>query len=110
MFVADILDQGAASDYARVQERFSDPSLRVSWRAQLRDERLIGEGVELGDDVMIEKGAAILGRSRILRSKKANEMVEDEDEILIYYGGGDQVVGVAWAKLSALIPSTGKAS
>ena len=69
MFLDDVLDQGAPSDYARMQGLFSDPGLRVSWRAQLRDERLISEGVELGDEVIIEKGAAILGRSRILRGK-----------------------------------------
>jgi predicted GH43/DUF377 family glycosyl hydrolase len=52
----------------------------------------------------------VFGTGIVVRGKDANEMVEDEDEILIYFGGGDRVIGVAWAKLSALIPSMGKAS
>ncbi len=41
-----------------------------------------------------------------VRGKNANELAEDDDEILIYYGGGDRVIGVAWAKLKDILPLT----
>jgi predicted GH43/DUF377 family glycosyl hydrolase len=40
------------------------------------------------------------------RIKDANEIIEDDDEIMVYYGGGDRVIGVAWAKLSDLLPNS----
>ena len=40
------------------------------------------------------------------RTKDANEIIEEEDEIMVYYGGGDRVIGVAWAKLSDLLPKS----
>ena len=39
------------------------------------------------------------------RTKNANEIIEDDDEIMVYYGGGDRVIGVAWAKFSDLLPN-----
>jgi len=40
----------------------------------------------------------------VARTKDAGQIIADEDEIMVYYGGGDRVIGVAWAKLSDLIP------
>jgi len=68
-FGDDIWSEGAADYCARVQELFTDPALRASWGVALRDGKLVGEGVELGRDVEVERGAAILGRSKILRGK-----------------------------------------
>ena len=41
----------------------------------------------------------------VARARDAGQMIKDDDEILIYYGGGDRVVGVAWARLSDLVPA-----
>jgi len=46
----------------------------------------------------------VFANGAVAKGKDADQMVEDDDEIMIYYGGGDRVVGVAWAKLSNLIP------
>jgi predicted GH43/DUF377 family glycosyl hydrolase len=43
----------------------------------------------------------------VARARDAGQVIKDDDEIMIYYGGGDRVVGVAWAKLSDLVPSAG---
>jgi len=64
-----ILSEGVTGYCARVQEWFTEPALRARWRVALRDGTLIGEGVELGSDVEVERGAAILGKSKILRGK-----------------------------------------
>ncbi len=40
----------------------------------------------------------------VARARDAGQIIEDDDEIMIYYGGGDRVVGVAWARLSDLGP------
>ena len=40
----------------------------------------------------------------VARTKDAAEIIADDDEIMVYYGGGDRVIGAAWAKLSDLIP------
>ncbi|MFH1636003.1 MAG: hypothetical protein ABIG63_18580 [Chloroflexota bacterium] len=40
----------------------------------------------------------------VARTKDSAEIITDEDEILVYYGGGDRVIGVAWTRLPDLIP------
>jgi predicted GH43/DUF377 family glycosyl hydrolase len=42
----------------------------------------------------------------VARAKDTGQVIEDDDEIMIYYGGGDSVVGVAWARLSDLVPES----
>ena len=44
----------------------------------------------------------------VARARDAGQIIEDDDEIMIYYGGGDRVVGVAWARLSDLIPESAR--
>ena len=56
--------------------------------------------------------SVVFANGAVAKGKDADQMIGDDDEIIIYYGGGDRVVGVAWAKLSDLIPgalSTGDA-
>jgi len=53
----------------RVQESFTNPTLRASLEAELKDGRLIGRDAELGEDVKVEKGAAVLGQTRILKGE-----------------------------------------
>ncbi|HEY53162.1 MAG TPA: hypothetical protein G4N94_06860, partial [Caldilineae bacterium] len=48
----------------------------------------------------------VFANGAIVKGKDATELVEDGDEIIIYYGGGDHVIGVACAKLSDLLPSS----
>lgn len=38
------------------------------------------------------------------RNKNSNDIFGRDDEILVYYGGADEVIGVASAKISELIP------
>ncbi|RLE85897.1 MAG: glycosidase [Thermoprotei archaeon] len=38
------------------------------------------------------------------KHKDSNEVLEEDDEILIYYGGADHVIGVGEARISELIP------
>ncbi len=44
----------------------------------------------------------------VARARDAGQIIEDDDEILIYYGGGDRVVGVAWARLCDLVPEAAR--
>lgn len=46
----------------------------------------------------------VFANGAVARARDAGQIIEDDDEILIYYGGGDRVVGVAWARLCDLIP------
>jgi len=39
-----------------------------------------------------------------IKGKDAHQVAEYDDEIIIYYGGGDRVIGVASAKLADLVP------
>lgn len=50
----------------------------------------------------------VFANGAVAKDKDADQIVEDDGEIMIYYGGGDRVTGVAWAKLSNLIPITRK--
>ena len=47
---------------------------------------------------------AVFTNGAVAKARDAGQMIEDDDEILIYYGGGDRVVGVARARLSDLVP------
>ncbi|MDY7039784.1 MAG: hypothetical protein SVX38_02855, partial [Chloroflexota bacterium] len=69
------LSEKVADHCALVQELFATPALRASRGVALRDGKLIGEGVELGEDVEIERGAAILGKSKILRGKVEEDAI-----------------------------------
>ncbi len=57
------------SFYGMVQELFEDETLRALLGIELRGGALIGKEVELGKEVEVEAGAAVLGRSRILRGR-----------------------------------------
>jgi hypothetical protein len=48
---------------------FSDPILKQTLGAELVDGALIGRDVELGEDVTVERGALILGQTKILRGR-----------------------------------------
>ena len=64
----EILNRGM--DYYNVAlKTFSDPTLRQTLGAELVDGALIGRDVELGEDVMVERGAVILGQTKILRGR-----------------------------------------
>lgn len=51
---------------------------------------------------------AVFANGAVAKARDAGQMIEDDDEILIFYGGGDRVVGVAWAKLSDLVPKSAR--
>jgi len=64
------------SDYDRTQELrkeieklFKNTVLRNNLRIELKDGILWGKEVELGENVQVEKGAAILGKTKILKGK-----------------------------------------
>ena len=48
----------------------------------------------------------VFANGAVARTKDASEIIEDDDEIMVYYGGGDRVIGVGWAKLSDLLPES----
>ena len=50
--------------------------------------------------------SVVFTNGAVARNKDASEIIEVDDEIMVYYGGGDRVIGVAWAKLSDLIPES----
>jgi len=49
---------------------------------------------------------AVFTNGAVARARDAGQMIKDDDEILIYYGGGDRVVGVARSRLSDLVPES----
>jgi UDP-3-O-[3-hydroxymyristoyl] glucosamine N-acyltransferase len=53
--------------YNMTLEAFTNPILKQNLGAELRDGALIGREVELGEDVTVERGAVILGKTKILR-------------------------------------------
>lgn len=64
--------------YNMALEAFTDPILKQTLRAELRDGALIGRDVELGEDVTVERGAVILGQTKILRGRvEAGAVVVD---------------------------------
>ena len=48
----------------------------------------------------------VFANGAVARARDAAQVIEDDDEIMIYYGGGDSVIGVAWARLSDLVPES----
>ena len=50
----------------------------------------------------------VFANGAVARARDAGQIIEDDDEILIYYGGGDRVVGVAWARLCDLAPEAAR--
>ena len=64
----EILNRGM--DYYNVAlEALTDSTLRQTLGADLVDGALIGRDVELGEDVTVERGAVILGQTKILRGR-----------------------------------------
>jgi predicted GH43/DUF377 family glycosyl hydrolase len=51
---------------------------------------------------------AVFTNGAVARARDADQMIKDNDEISIYYGGGDRVVGVARARLSDLVPESAR--
>jgi len=64
----EILSKGVDC-YNLAMEAFSDPILRRTLELELRDGALIGWEAELGVEVIIERGAVILGKTKILRGR-----------------------------------------
>ena len=62
----DVLSEGIET-YHMALAAFADPLLQRTLNVNLVNGALIGQDVELGTDVVVEKGAAILGQTRILR-------------------------------------------
>ncbi len=52
--------------------------------------------------------SVVFANGAVAKGKDADQMIGDDDEIIIYYGGGDRVVGVAWARLSDLVPEAAR--
>ena len=50
----------------------------------------------------------VFANGAVPKALGVGQTINDDDEIMIYYGGGDKVVGVAWAKLSDLIPQSAR--
>jgi uncharacterized protein with ATP-grasp and redox domains/cytoskeletal protein CcmA (bactofilin family) len=66
----NILFKGKMREFYRMtQELFDNAELRKSLGIELRNGALIGKDVQLGDKVKVEKGAIILGRTKILEGK-----------------------------------------
>lgn len=63
-----MLSRGIES-YHRALDAFTDPLLQQALKAELVNGALIGRDVELGAEVTVEEGAAVLGQTRILRGK-----------------------------------------
>ncbi len=64
----EILRRGT-NYYNIALEALTNPILTQTLGAKLRDGALIGREVELGEDVMVERGAVILGQTKILRGR-----------------------------------------
>ena len=53
----------------RIPELFKNTELRDGLGIELKDGILLGKDVELGENIQVEKGAAILGRTKILKGR-----------------------------------------